>query len=62
MPDFMTPTCYACFDGDNDIHYYRLMQAWHKNERFYFTFINAHDITQAREASTEETIKNRMIS
>ena len=56
----MANTCYACFDGDNDIHYYRLMQAWHKNERFDFTFINAHDITQARDTSTEETIKRSL--
>lgn len=23
---------YVCFDGDADIHYYRLMQAWHQND------------------------------
>lgn len=56
----MNPTCYACFDGDNDIHYYRLMQAWHKNDKFDFTFNNAHDITQARDTSTEETIKRSL--
>ena len=56
----MKPTCYACFDGDNDIHYYRLMQAWHINERFEFTFNNAHDITQARDTSSEETIKRSL--
>lgn len=53
-------TCYTCFDGDEDIHYYRLMQAWHVNERFDFTFVNAHDITQARDSSTEETIKRSL--
>jgi hypothetical protein len=56
----MANTCYACFDGDNDIHYYRLMQAWHANQRFDFTFKNAHDITQARDTSTEETIKRSL--
>lgn len=56
----MNPTCYACFDGDNDIHYYRLMQAWHENVKFDFTFINAHDMTQARDTSTEETIKRSL--
>ena len=56
----MNPKCYVCFDGDNDIHYYRLMQAWDKNERFDFTFVNAHDITQARDTSTEETIKRSL--
>lgn len=53
-------TCYTCFDGDNDIRYYRLMQAWHENENFDFTFVNAHDITQARDTSTEETIKRSL--
>jgi len=49
--------CYTCFDGDNDIAQYRLMTAWNANEKFDFTFINAHDITQARDTSTEESIK-----
>lgn len=53
-------TCYACFDGDNDINYYRLMQAWHENEKFDFTFVNAHDLTQARDSSSEETIKRSL--
>jgi MTH538 TIR-like domain (DUF1863) len=56
----MAHTCYTCFDADNDIHYYRLMQAWHANERFDFTFVNAHDITQARDTSSEETIKRSL--
>ncbi|MDI5896359.1 TIR domain-containing protein [Flavobacterium algoritolerans] len=56
----MATTCYACFDGDSDIHYYRLMQAWHVNEKFDFTFINAHDLTQSRDSSTEETIKRSL--
>lgn len=56
----MNPTCYACFDGDKDIHYYRLMTAWHVNEKFEFTFVNAHDITNARDTSTEETIKRSL--
>jgi hypothetical protein len=56
----MAHTCYACFDGDSDIHYYRLMKAWHANDRFDFTFIDAHDITQSRDSSTEETIKRSL--
>ncbi|GAB2973088.1 TIR domain-containing protein [Mucilaginibacter puniceus] len=56
----MPHTSYACFDGDNDINYYRLMQAWHANDRFDFTFVNAHDITQSRDSSTEETIKRSL--
>lgn len=56
----MNPTCYACFDGDNDILYYRLMTAWHENEKFEFTFVDAHSITQARDTSTEESIKRSL--
>lgn len=56
----MNPTCYVCFDGDNDIRYYRLMQAWDQNEKLDFTFVNAHDITQSRDTSTEETIKRSL--
>ncbi len=56
----MATTCYACFDGDNDIRYYRLMQAWHVNEKFDFTFKNAHDLMQARDSSTEATIKRSL--
>lgn len=56
----MAATCYACFDGDNDIHYYRLMTAWHANGRFDFTFKDAHAITQARDSSSEETIKRSL--
>jgi len=53
----MNSTCYACFDGDNDILHYYLMKAWDKNDKFDFTFVNAHDITQARDTSTEASIK-----
>lgn len=56
----MNPVCYVCFDGDNDIYYYRLMQAWNENPKFNFNFNNAHDITQARDSSTEESIKRSL--
>ena len=46
-----------CFDGDNDIRYYRLMQAWRDNERFDFNFYNAHDLTTIRHWSGEDSIK-----
>lgn len=51
---------YVCFDGDNDIRYYQLMKAWHKNENFDFTFYDAHDLMQARDSSSEETIKRSL--
>lgn len=51
---------YVCFDGDNDIHYYRLMQAWRDNENHDFNFHDAHDINSARDTSTEESIKKQL--
>lgn len=56
----MNPTCYACFDGDNDILQYRLMTAWDANDKFDFKFVNAHELTQARDTSTEESIKSSL--
>lgn len=51
---------YACFDGDNDINYYRLLTAWSENEHHEFTFNDAHALTQARDTSSEETIKRSL--
>ena len=51
---------FVSFDGDNDIHYYRLMQAWKQNDRTAFNFFDAHDINTALDTSTEETIKRRL--
>lgn len=51
---------YICFDGDTDIHYYRLMTAWHENEKFSFEFKNAHDLNSARDTSQEESIKRQL--
>ena len=51
---------FVSFDGDNDIHYYRLMQAWKANAQFDFNFYDAHDINTARDSSTEATIKRRL--
>lgn len=51
---------YVCFDGDKDIRYYRLMKAWHENENFDFAFYDAHDLMQARDSSSEETIKRSL--
>ena len=51
---------YVCFDGDNDISYYRLMQAWHQNDNSPFTFYNAHDLNTARDTSQELSIKRRL--
>ena len=51
---------FISFDGDNDIHYYRLMRAWKQNDRTDFNFFDAHDINTARDTSLEATIKARL--
>lgn len=51
---------YVCFDADTDIHYYRLMQAWHQNDKSNFSFFNAHDLNSARDSSQEDSIKRQL--
>lgn len=51
---------YICFDGDEDMHYYRLMTAWSENPKFSFEFHNAHDLNTARDSSQEESIKKQL--
>lgn len=51
---------YIAFDGDNDMHYYRLMTAWAKNDAFEFDFYNAHDLNTARDSSQEASIKRQL--
>lgn len=51
---------YACFDGDNDIQYYRLLTAWSANENHEFNLYDAHALSQARDSSSEETIKRSL--
>jgi hypothetical protein len=36
------------------------MTAWNENPRFDFNFKNAHDLSQARDSSSEETIKRSL--
>lgn len=50
---------YVAFASE-DIHLYRLMQAWHKNEGIDFDFFDAHDLNTARDTSTDETIRRRL--
>ena len=52
---------YVAFDGDNDIHYYRLMKAWKQNDSTNFNFYDAHDLKNARDTSTEESIKKSLL-
>lgn len=51
---------YVCFDGDADIHYYRLMQAWHQSDHSTFSLYNAHDLNYARDSSLESSIKAQL--
>ena len=51
---------YVAFDADNDIHYYRLMQAWKKSDNTPFNFYDAHDLNNLMSCSTEETIKEKL--
>ena len=51
---------YIAFDGDNDMHYYRLMTAWNANDGFSMNFHNAHDLNTARDSSQEESIKRQL--
>lgn len=50
---------YVAF-ASQDIHNYRLMTAWRANKHIDFDFTNAHDIYEARDTSTPETIKRRL--
>lgn len=51
---------YIAFDGDTDMHYYRLMTAWKANDGFSLNFHNAHDLNTARDSSQEENIKRQL--
>ena len=51
---------YICFDADNDIHYYRLMQAWKEKNKEIFNFYDAHDINNIMHYSNEDTIKRNL--
>lgn len=51
---------YVAFDADNDIRYYRLMQAWRKNGNIPFNFHDAHDRNKLMSYSNEDTIKRKL--
>ncbi len=55
-----TNKTYVAFDADNDIRYYRLMQAWKKSDRTSFNFYDAHDLNNLMSWSSEETIKAKL--
>lgn len=51
---------FVSFDGDSDMHYYRLMMAWKQNDNIPFNFYNAHDLNAARDSSLEQSIRNQL--
>lgn len=55
-----TNKTYVAFDADNDIHYYRLMQAWKQSDNTPFNFFDAHDLNSLMSWASEETIKNKL--
>ncbi|WP_046857667.1 TIR domain-containing protein [Pseudomonas sp. CCOS 191] len=50
---------YVAFASE-DIHLYRLMEAWRDNDKIDFDFFDAHDIFQSRDTSKRETIKRNL--
>ncbi|MDO8362250.1 MAG: hypothetical protein Q7V88_05090 [Actinomycetota bacterium] len=50
---------YVAFASE-DIHNYRLMEAWRENTKIDFSFFDAHDLYVARDTSKPETIKARL--
>jgi hypothetical protein len=51
---------FISFDGDKDIHYYRLMKAWKQNDNTDFNFSDAHDLNYSRDSSLELSIKSQL--
>lgn len=50
---------YVAFASE-DIHYYRLMEAWRDNKHIDFNFFDAHDLYRARDTSQPETIRRNL--
>lgn len=50
---------YVAFASE-EIHCYRLMEAWRDNENIDFNFYNAHDLYISRDTSKPETIKRNL--
>ena len=50
---------YVAFASE-DIHCYRLMEAWRENEHIDFSFFDAHDLYVAKDTSLAQTIKDRL--
>lgn len=46
--------------ASEDIRFYRLMQAWRRNQNIEFDFHDAHDLNTARDTSRPDTIRTRL--
>jgi len=51
---------YICFDADNDMNYYRLMQAWKQNDYTDFDLYNAHELNVVNSWDSDDTIKRKL--
>lgn len=53
---------YIAFDADEDMSWYRLLEAWKANGRFpSFDFYDAHVINNLMPLSSEKTIKQKLL-
>jgi hypothetical protein len=52
---------YVAFDADNDIGWYRLLQAWSANMKIPFGLNDAHQINNIMPYSNESTIKRKLM-
>ncbi|APE33885.1 molecular chaperone Tir [Nocardia mangyaensis] len=50
---------YVAFASE-DIHCYRMMEAWRDNEKIDFNFFDAHDLNISKDSSLPETIKRNL--
>lgn len=50
---------YVAFASEN-IHLYRLMEAWRENKKIDFKFFDAHDLYVSRDTSRPDTIKRNL--
>jgi hypothetical protein len=50
---------YVAFASE-DIHLYRMMEAWRDNEHIEFNFFDAHDLYISQDTSRPETIKRNL--
>lgn len=50
---------YVAFASE-DIHLYRMMEAWRDNDKIDFSFLDAHDLFMSRDTSLPETIRRNL--